>query len=150
VSVLCASTLPFVFIGAHTSAVLISLVLVVRGLSIGFSFMPAMTAAFAVLHPKQLSDATPQLNVVMRLGSAIGVAVLAVVLERASIHVGGHAVATPHAFNQAYLWALGIALLSLIPCLLLLKAERPAETEAQARAPEEQTLVAESAIEAGI
>jgi MFS family permease len=150
VLVLCLSTLPFVFLGAHTSVVLISLVLVVRGLSIGFSFMPAMTAAFAVLKPSQLSDATPQLNAVMRNGSAVGVAVLAVVLERASLHVHGHVVQTAQAFQHAYWWALGIALLSLIPCVLLLKAERPAETEAQARAADQPELRAESVIEAGI
>ncbi len=149
VFMLCVSTLPLAFVGAHTSIVLISIVLVVRGLSIGFSFMPAMTAAFAVLRPDQLSDATPQLNVVMRLGSAIGVAVLAVVLERASVHAHS-AVALGHAFAHTYWWGLGIAVLSLIPCLLLLKAERPARTEAQARSEDEATLRAESAIEAGI
>ncbi len=145
---LCLSTLPLAFVGAHTSEVLISLVLVVRGLSIGFSFMPAMTAAFAVLRPEQLSDATPQLNVVMRLGSAIGVAVLAVVLERASVHAHSRG-ALAHAFAHTYWWGLGIAVLSLIPCLLLLRAERPAQTEAVA-GEEERLLRAESAIEAGI
>ncbi len=147
---LCLSTLPLVFVGAHTSMVWISCVLVIRGLSIGFSFMPAMTAAFAVLRPDQLSDATPQINVVMRLGSAIGVAVLAVVLERASTRAHGHVVQTAHAFAHTYWWGLGIAVLSLIPCLLLLRAERPAATAAQAGAADEGALIAESVIEAGI
>ena len=123
VSLLALSTVPFVFIGAHTSIVLLSLILVVRGVSIGMSFMPAMTAAFASMRPEQLSDATPQINVLMRLGGAIGTAILAVVLQRSTT---GH---TPtelaHAYNAAYLWALGIALLSLLPCLMLLRAERP-------------------------
>ena len=39
-----------------------------RGVGIGFAFMPAMTAAFASLRPEQLSDATPQLNVLQRIG----------------------------------------------------------------------------------
>ncbi len=124
VSVLCLSTVPFAFVGAHTSELLLSLVLVVRGLSIGFSFMPAMTAAFAVLRPDQLSDATPQLNVVMRLGSAVGVAVLAVVLQRAATHAHTRA-AHAAAFAHTYWWALGIAFLSFLPCLVLLRAERP-------------------------
>jgi EmrB/QacA subfamily drug resistance transporter len=149
VLVLSLSTLPLAFVGAHTSVVLISLVLVVRGLSIGFSFMPAMTAAFSVMRPDQLSDATPQLNVVMRLGSAIGVAVLAVVLQRESAHAHSH-VALGHAFAHTYWWGLGIAVLSLIPCLALLRAERPAQTEAQAGSDSERLLRAESAIEAGI
>ncbi len=82
VSILCLSTIPLTFIGANTSILAISLVLLVRGVGIGFSFMPAMSAAFASLRPEQLSDATPQLNVLQRIGGAIGTAVLAVVLQR--------------------------------------------------------------------
>jgi len=122
VSILCLGTIPLAFVGASTSVVSISLVLVLRGVGIGFSFMPAMTAAFASLRTEQLSDATPQLNVLQRIGGAIGTAVLAVVLQRAS----GHAPSTAHlagAFDTAYRWSLGIALLSLIPCLVLLRAE---------------------------
>ena len=132
VCVLAVSTIPLAFVGDHTSIVLISLVLVVRGVSIGLSFMPAMTAAFASMRPDQLSDATPQLNVVMRLGGAIGTAIFAVVLERASGGVTPH---PAHAFDTAYWWGLGVVLLTLIPCLMLLRAERPgqrAEDRAQA------------------
>ena len=32
-------------------------------------------------------------------------------------------------FDAAYWWAFGIAALSLIPCLMLLRAERPVEVE---------------------
>ena len=98
----------------------------VRGVGIGFSFMPAMTAAFASLRPEQLSDATPQMNVLQRVGGAIGTAVLAVVLQRAG---GACALArrrSPSAFDTAYWWALGIAALSLIPCVVLLRAEQAA------------------------
>jgi MFS family permease len=138
VSLLALSTIPLTFFSAHTSTVLISLVLVVRGVSIGFSFMPAMAAAFAAMRPEQLSDATPQLNVLMRLGGAIGTTVLAVVLQRAA----GPAPSIAHlarAFDAAYWWALGIALLSLIPCVMLLRAESPRERrrEAERQAPAE-------------
>src|SRR6185312_16020350 len=68
VSLLALSTIPLAFIDENTSYVAISAVLFVRGISIGFGFMPAMTAAFAAMKPEQLSDATPQINVVMRLG----------------------------------------------------------------------------------
>jgi EmrB/QacA subfamily drug resistance transporter len=124
VSILCLSTIPLAFVGAHTSIALLSLVLVVRGVSIGLSFMPAMTAAFAAMRPEQLSDATPQLNVLMRLGGAIGTAILAVVLQRASVGASGPE-QLAGAFDTAYWWGLGVAVLSLIPCLMLLRAERP-------------------------
>jgi EmrB/QacA subfamily drug resistance transporter len=124
ISLLCVSTIPFTTIGAHTSIVAISLVLVVRGLSIGMCFMPAMSAAFSSMRPDQISDATPQINALQRTGGAIGTAVLAVVLQRNGINAH-----TPEqlagAFDSAYWWALGIAALSLIPCVMLLRAERP-------------------------
>ena len=50
--------------------------------------MPAMSAAYAVLRPEQIADATPQLTVVQRVGGSIGTAVLAVVLEEASRATG--------------------------------------------------------------
>jgi hypothetical protein len=133
VSVLCLSTIPLTFVGAHTSIVAISAVLVVRGLSIGLCFMPAMTAAFASMRPDQVSDATPQLTVLQRTGGAIGTAVLAVVLQRAGVDALT-AQARASAFDTAYWWALGISILSLIPCLMLLRAERPAGEGERARA----------------
>jgi EmrB/QacA subfamily drug resistance transporter len=138
VSILCLATLPLAFIGTGTSVLAISLVLVLRGVGIGFSFMPAMTAAFASLRPEQLSDATPQLNVVQRIGGAIGVAVLAVVLQRA----GGHAPSVSKlagAFDTAYWWSLGICVLSLIPCAVLLRAENPRVKPAHGAANAEAT-----------
>ncbi|HEY8303053.1 MAG TPA: DHA2 family efflux MFS transporter permease subunit [Solirubrobacteraceae bacterium] len=124
VSVLCLSTLPLTFVGADTSIVAISLVLVVRGLSIGLCFMPAMSAAFSAMRPDQISDATPQINALQRTGGAIGTAVLAVVLQRSGVNSHSPA-ALASAFDTAYWWALGIAALSLIPCVVLLRAERP-------------------------
>ncbi len=122
VLILCLSTIPLTFIGTDTSIVEISLVLVIRGVGIGLSFVPAMSAAFSSLRPDQLSDATPQLNVLQRIGGAIGTAVLAVVLQRAS----GSSPSTSQlasAFGQAYWWSFGIAALALIPCAVLMRAE---------------------------
>jgi len=124
VSVLCLSTIPFGLIGANTSIVEISLVLMLRGVGIGLAFVPAMTAAFGAMRPDQLSDATPQLNVLQRLGGAIGVAVLAVVLQRAEGHAPGLS-KLAGAFDTAYWWSLGIAVMALIPCFALLRAENP-------------------------
>jgi EmrB/QacA subfamily drug resistance transporter len=124
VSVLCLATIPLGFVGTGTSILAISLVLVLRGVGIGFAFVPAMSAAFAALRPEQLSDATPQLNVLQRIGGAIGTAVLAVVLQRAGGSVPSGA-KLAHAFDTAYWWSLGIAMLSLVPCVVLLRAENP-------------------------
>lgn len=132
VSILALSSLPLAFIAADTSIVLLSLTLLLRGVGIGLSFIPTTTVAFASLRTDQLSDATPQMNVLQRVGGAIGTAVLAVVLQRASVGAS-----TPSelasAFATANWWALGIVVLSLIPCVVLLRAEGPrhAPTEAE-------------------
>jgi EmrB/QacA subfamily drug resistance transporter len=124
VSVLTLSSLPLAFIGADTSIVFISFVLLIRGVGIGLSFIPTTTVAFAALRTDQLSDATPQMNVLQRIGGAIGTAVLAVVLQRAS--AGAHGpVELANAFGTAYWWALGICAASLIPVIVLLRAEGP-------------------------
>jgi EmrB/QacA subfamily drug resistance transporter len=128
VSVLSLSSLPLCFIGPDTSIVFLSILLLVRGVGIGLSFIPTTTVAFAALRTDQLSDATPQMNVLQRVGGAIGTAVLAVVLQRAS--AGAHTGAElAGAFGTAYWWALGICVASLIPVLVLLRAEGPKEGE---------------------
>jgi EmrB/QacA subfamily drug resistance transporter len=136
IAMICLATLPLAFIGATTSIVEISLVLVLRGAGIGLAFIPTTTVAFASLRTDQLSDATPQMNVLQRVGGAIGTAVLAVVLQRA-----GEGAQTSSelasAFGTAFWWALGISVLSLIPVLVLFRAENqrvptaPAAREAE-------------------
>ena len=142
VSVLTLSSLPLAFIGANTSILFISVLLLIRGVGIGLSFIPTTTVAFAALRTDQLSDATPQMNVLQRVGGAIGTAVLAVVLQRASAGATNPA-ELASAFGTAYWWALGICAASLIPVLFLLRAERqkkepetPAEILAEERAEE--------------
>jgi MFS family permease len=133
VTLLCASTVPLAFVGAGTSIVGISATLLVRGAGIGLSFIPTTTVAFASLRTDQLSDATPQMNVLQRVGGAIGTAVLAVVLQQAS--EGAHGAGDlASAFGTAYWWALGISAASLIPVLVLLRAEnqKPGEPESPA------------------
>jgi EmrB/QacA subfamily drug resistance transporter len=136
VTLLCLTTLPLAFIGAETSIVEISLLLVLRGIGIGLSFIPTTTVAFASLRTDQLSDATPQMNVLQRVGGAIGTAVLAVVLQRAAEGADNSA-ELASAFGTAFWWALGISVLSLIPVLVLFRAENqraptaPAEREAE-------------------
>jgi EmrB/QacA subfamily drug resistance transporter len=122
------ATIPFGMIGAHTSILYLSVAMFVRGLGIGFAFMPAMAAAFAALDRSELSDATPQLNVLQRVGGSIGTAVLAVVLQRAL--EGAHTLpAQAAAFGTAFWASAGLTALAVVPCIILVRAERRARTE---------------------
>ena len=58
VSILCLGTIPLAFVGAGTSILAISLVLALRGVGIGFAFMPGDDRRVPALRPDQLSDAT--------------------------------------------------------------------------------------------
>jgi len=136
------ATIPFVLIEADTSFLLISAAMVVRGFGIGMSMMPSMTAAYAVLRPDQINDATPQLNVLQRVGGSIGTAILAVVLQSG---ISGLGTPTPAgiagAFGDTYYWVLGISLVALLPTIVLATIERRAKAIAE-------PLPAEIALEA--
>jgi MFS family permease len=128
-------TIPFGLIGAHTSVPYLAVVMALRGMGMGFSFMPAMTAAFSALERHEVSHATPQLNVLNRVGDSIGTTILAVVLQRAL--VGQHTLSgAASAYGTAFWWSVGIAALAIIPCVVLMRAEQKVRQEAAAKAQE--------------
>ncbi|HUZ08642.1 MAG TPA: DHA2 family efflux MFS transporter permease subunit [Acidimicrobiales bacterium] len=132
--IMVLATIPFLFIDTTTSFVLIDIAMIVRGVGVGFSFMPAMTAAFSALSHDQIDDGSPQLNVIQRVGGSLGTAVVAVVLQNKLSHlgatVGGHAAAhvspdaVAAAFAQTYWWVIAMTLVSLIPSAVLWRIER--------------------------
>ena len=119
------ATVPFGLISANSSILGLSIAMFIRGMGIGFAFMPAMAAAFASLTRSELPDATPQLNVLQRVGGSIGTAVLAVVLQRAL--VGTHTIAAAaSAYGTAFWVSAGLTAAAIIPCIILTLAERAA------------------------
>jgi MFS family permease len=120
------ATIPFALIGAHTSFATLMVAMTIRGIGIGFGFMPAMTAAYAALRREEISDATPQMNVLMRVGGSIGTAILSVVLQR-SLDSAHTLDASGSAYGTAFWWTLGLTAVSIIPCIVLLRAERNAK-----------------------
>jgi EmrB/QacA subfamily drug resistance transporter len=137
------TTIPFALIGAHTSIEWLSVAMFLRGMGIGFAFMPAMAAAFAALDRSELAHATPQLNVLQRVGGSIGTAVLAVVLQRAM--EGAHTLsAAADAYGTAFLWSAGLSALAIVPCVVLLRAERAARRAKGAEAQADAETMAEA------
>jgi EmrB/QacA subfamily drug resistance transporter len=124
VVVTAVATLPFVFIGADTSYLLIGAAMVVRGFGIGMSMMPSMTAAFSVLRRDEVAHASPQLTVLQRVGGSIGTAIFTVVLQRGIDGSGGTPADVANAFGQAYWWVLAVAVAALVPTLILTRVER--------------------------
>jgi hypothetical protein len=128
VVVTAVASIPFGLIGVDTSKLWLPIAMFVRGMGIGFAFMPVMAAAFASLERTELAHATPQLNVLQRVGGSIGTAVLAVVLQRALAGTDSLA-ATANAYGTAFWWSAGLTALAIVPCVVLLRAERAARRE---------------------
>jgi len=134
-TILVAATAPFLFIGPSTSYWTISMIMVVRGVGIVLAAMPAMTAAFSSLTHDQVGDASPQLNIIQRVGGSLGTAIVAVVLQDNLAHAtstsNGHPspAAVAHAFNQTYLWVIVISILAFIPGVALWRLERRSRVE---------------------
>ena len=123
-----AGTLPFAVAGTSTPDPLLALALVLRGLGLGASTMPAMAAAYASLDEDAIARAASALNVVKRLGGSIGVALIAVVLEH---HLAGEAGSVSDrpgpvtdAFERSFWLVLGFSGLALVAAAFL--PRRPA------------------------
>ena len=126
--VLMLGTIPFTQVTDATPYWLIEVALVVRGIGLGFTMMPAMAAAYATLSRPQVPRATPMLNVVQRVGGSLGTAVLAVVLQHElAARPENHGIA---AFAQTYWWVLAATAIALVPAIVLALAQRAAARRA--------------------
>ncbi len=137
VVVVVIGTMAYTQVTPGTSEVLLAGALFVRGLGLGMSMMPAMSAGYQTLQPPEVPRATTTINIVRQVGASLGTAVLAVILQRqivASVGGGGHAggllggtAGIPEAargqvasaFGHSFWWAVGLSVLCVIPALML-------------------------------
>jgi EmrB/QacA subfamily drug resistance transporter len=136
---------PFVFVGAHTSYVLLSCAMFVQGLGMGFAMMPNMTAAMQAVPAAAIARTSTAMNIIRQAGSSIGTAILSVILASAITSnlgavIGGHTagsgsggIATlqhlparahavivgplAHSFASTFVWALALIIVALIPAV---------------------------------
>jgi EmrB/QacA subfamily drug resistance transporter len=141
-----AGTLPFALAGTSTPYPLLALALVIRGVGLGAATMPAMAGAYASLDEDAVARAASVLNVMKRLGGSVGVALLAVVLERrvpgSTGGVSERAASTSivsDAFEKTFWWVLAFCALALIPAAFL--PRRPAVVAAEQPLPDDDRLV---------
>jgi len=120
------STLPFVAIGGRTSYVFITVIMLVSGFGLGLATTPAMTAAFRALRPDQINDATPQLNILMRVGGSIGVAILTVELQHHLIRAGHSISCQASAYGYTFWWVVGAIAVAVLPTAVLIYVDRQA------------------------
>jgi EmrB/QacA subfamily drug resistance transporter len=132
----------FTHVGVDTSLWLLAGFQGLLGLGMGSSMMPAMAAAYQQMTRDQVARATTALNIIQRVGGAIGIALLSVVLSHRLAAVlppaagggdgglssaqalppGARAQFLPtvaDAFGHTFWWAVGFAILAAIPALWL-------------------------------
>lgn len=102
-----AATLPFAMIGSRPGPVLVQLMLAVLGVAIALAAVPPGIAAYKTVRPSQLPDATTQVNIVQRVGGALGGALFTVILANDLPHGAGRA------FHTTFWWLTGSAILAL-------------------------------------
>jgi EmrB/QacA subfamily drug resistance transporter len=99
----------------------LALGLFARGAGMGATLMPAMAAAYQALPEAQVARAASALEIVQRAGASLGIALLAVLLQR---RVGAGSLSDldhipGSAASWTFVWALVLTALALIPALFL-------------------------------
>lgn len=154
--VLAIATVPLMFITGHTAYRTLAGVLFTRGLGLGAAVQPSVAAAYQLLDSAQVPRATAALNTLRQIGGSIGTALLAVILA----HDAAHALASrgaasgsllaplpnaervrvigplANAFGNTFFWAFLLAVATIIPAAMLVRAERPRRRRRSAGGPE--------------
>jgi EmrB/QacA subfamily drug resistance transporter len=115
--------LAYTQVGPGTSYLYLSGALLVVGTGIGATVVPSMAAAFQSLTRAETPRATSAINVIQRIGGAIGTALFAIVLQH-SITANlagrpGNAAALAGAFGTTFWVAAGLIAAALAAALLL-------------------------------
>ena len=124
--------------------------LVLRGVGMGFTMMPAMSSAYVTLRPFDIGRATSISNVIQRVASGFGVAVMATILTNRitanlpAIHPPGGTVLVPPAirdfileqvakgYQQTFWFTVGVMLLGFPAAVMLGRALRTEEVRSYA------------------
>ncbi|HZO37227.1 MAG TPA: DHA2 family efflux MFS transporter permease subunit [Solirubrobacteraceae bacterium] len=134
VAVIIVGTIPLLSLADDTSYGVTSAALILRGIGMGLSLMPAMTSAYSRLSIEQVSHATPQLLVLQRVGGSMGTALLSVILQDHLTSAGRSPAGMAHAFALTNWWVIAITVAAVVPVIVLALTERATEPGA-GRAP---------------
>jgi hypothetical protein len=113
-------------VGPDTSQALLALSGIPRGIGMGLAFPALLGAAYRTLSHTAIPRATTTINILQRVGGAIGTAVFAVILQQGLD--AGHGA---DAFATTFWWVLGATVLTALPALALARfpAAAPAVAE---------------------
>jgi EmrB/QacA subfamily drug resistance transporter len=120
IPLLVLGLVPFAFVDAGTSYVLLCAFSFVLGLGMGMAMMPTMTAAMQAVPRSAIARTSTAMNILRQSGASIGTAILSVLLASA---IGGQHSRAPEAlaesFAQTFRWGVAMLLLALVPALAM-------------------------------
>jgi EmrB/QacA subfamily drug resistance transporter len=116
--VVTVATIPFGFVTANTSYVLLLAALLVRGVGMGVAVIPLTGASFIGLSHDEVPHASIITRVTQQLGGSMGTALLVVVLQRSASGGQSPGVAAT-GFGHAFWWAIAFTAAAVPVCLLL-------------------------------
>jgi EmrB/QacA subfamily drug resistance transporter len=127
--------LAYTTVGTDSSQALLSLSGILRGVGMGLAFPALLGASYRSLSHAAIPRASTTINILQRIGGAIGTAFFVVVLQHGLD--AGHGAS---AFSTTFWWVVGATALCALPALLLPKTPAAAPT---ARPEAEQALEAD-------
>lgn len=133
-----AATVPFGFVTASTSNIALMAVLFVRGLGLGGAMIAITGAAFVGLEREEIPAASSISRVAQQVGGSVGIAVLVMVLQRATADARTPA-GLASGFGEAFWWSTAFTAAAVPLCLLLPGRPGP-EPEVQNTAPTDEPV----------
>jgi EmrB/QacA subfamily drug resistance transporter len=122
-------TIAFTQLSGDTSQALLALSGIPRGIGMGLAFPSLLGSSYRTLTHADIPKASTTINILQRLGGAIGTAIFAVILQQ-GIDAGHGA----SAFGDTFWWVLGLTVLTAIPAMLLPAGPAPVEAPPEAQA----------------
>ncbi|MEU1884899.1 DHA2 family efflux MFS transporter permease subunit [Micromonospora sp. WMMD987] len=118
-----AGTVPMAFLPSDPDVVLVEALQVVRGVGLALAGSPAVSAALARVRSHQMPDASAQVNILSRVGGAVGSALCVVVLADALADARSE-VEVATAFRTTFWWLTAMAAVALVLATWLTRAQR--------------------------
>ena len=113
-------TLPFAFAGADTNHILLAAALLIRGAGLGGLLIPIMASAYIGLNKEQIPHASIATRIFQTIGGAFGSAIFATVIQHQLSSNSAPDIQTiVGAYNIAFWWLIGFAMIAIIPAMLL-------------------------------
>jgi hypothetical protein len=118
--VVALATLPFALATAHTPEWWLVATVVLRGIGLGAVTIPVMASAYIGLDQTVMADASIITRTARQIGRSFGIAVLAVVLERAiAQHASAGLRGVAAGFDVAFWWSIAFTAVAIVLALWL-------------------------------